>query len=108
MSVRSYKKIWLHLIWGTHNRENYLSDKNLRKELSQFFYRYSVEKKIYMKINYVNPDHVHALIDLPTNVTVEDTFHLYKGSSSSWINKQVSFKFNWSIGYGVFSVSESN
>ncbi len=108
MSVRSYTKIWMHLIWGTHNHENYLPNRDLRKELSQYFYRYSEEKKIYMKINYVNPDHVHALIDLPTNITVEDVFHLYKGSSSNWVNKQVNYKFNWSIGYGAFSVSESN
>ncbi len=61
-----------------------------------------------MKVNYVNSDHVHALIDLPTNITVEDVLHLYKGSSSNWINKQVNFKFFWGKGYGAFSVSESN
>ncbi len=108
MSVRSYTKIWLHLIWGTHNHENYLPDRTLRKELSKYYYAYSEEKKIYMKANYVNTDHVHALIDLPTNITLEDIFHLYKGSSSNWINKKVSYKFSWSIGYGAFSVSESN
>lgn len=61
-----------------------------------------------MKINYVNSDHVHAIIDLPTNITIEDVFHLYKGSSSNWINKQVSYKFGWNVGYAAFSVSESN
>jgi REP element-mobilizing transposase RayT len=67
-----------------------------------------VEKKIYMKINYINPDHVHALINLPTNLTVEKVLHLYKGSSSNWLNKQVNFRFQWGKGYGAFSVSESN
>ena len=108
MSVRSYTKIWLHLIWATHNHANYLPDRNLRKQLSQYFYEYSKDKNIYMKINYVNPDHVHAVIDLPTNITIEDVFHLYKGSSSNWVNKQVSYKFMWSKGYAAFSVSESN
>jgi len=108
MSVRSYTKMWLHLIWGTHNHEKYLPDRNLRKQLSQYFYKYSEEKKIYMKVNYVNSDHVHTLIDLPTNITIEDVLHLYKGSSSNWINKQVSYKFNWSAGYAAFSVSESS
>jgi REP element-mobilizing transposase RayT len=61
-----------------------------------------------MRINFVNADHVHALIDLPTNISIEDTFHLIKGSSSNWINKEVSYKFLWSKGYGAFSVSESN
>ena len=108
MSVRSYTKIWLHLIWSTQNREKLLVDKQLRKELSQYYYDYSVEKKIYMKINYINPDHVHALINLPTNLTVEKVLHLYKGSSSNWQNKQVNFRFQWGKGYGAFSVSESN
>jgi REP-associated tyrosine transposase len=108
MSVRSYTKIWLHLIFGTNNREKSLLDRKLRKQLSEYFYKYSVEKNIYMKVNYVNPDHIHALISLPTDVTVEDIFHLYKGSSSNWINKQVQYKFRWAKGYAAFSVSESN
>ena len=108
MSVRSYTRIWLHLIWGTYNHENYLPDRNLRKQLSKYFYSYSEEKNIYMKINYVNSDHVRAIIDLPTNITIEDLFHLYKGSSSNWVNKRIKYKFSWSKGYAAFSVSESN
>ncbi len=107
MSVRSYSRVWLHMVWSTYNRERTLIDRQLRKDISQYLYKYSEEKKIYMKINYVNPEHVHALIDLPTNLTIEDLFHLYKGSSSNYINKQVSFKFWWGKGYGIFSVSES-
>lgn len=52
MSVRSFTKIWLHIIWGTQNREKSLIDKDLRKRLSEYFYKYSNEKDIYMKINY--------------------------------------------------------
>jgi len=108
MSVRSYTKIWLHLIWVTHNREKSLPDKILRRKLSEYLYEYSKEKNIYMKANYVNSDHVHALIDLPTDKTIEDILHLLKGSSSHWINRQVSYKFSWAKGYSAFSVSESN
>jgi putative transposase len=108
MSVRSYTKVWLHIIWATHNREKTLIDRKLRKDLSQYYYEYSEKKKIYMKINFVNAEHVHALIDLPTNLTIEDVFHLYKGSSSNWINKLVGFDFSWGKGYAAFSVSESN
>lgn len=108
MSIRSYTKIWLHLVWGTNNHEKSLPDKKLRKQLSQYFYKYSAEKDIYMKVNYVNSNHIHALINLPSNITIEEIFHLYKGSSSNWINKQVRYKFRWSKGYAAFSVSESN
>ena len=62
-----------------------------------------------MKINYVNPEHVHSIIDLPTNLSIEDTLRLLKGSSSHFINTEriIRGKFNWGRGYAAFSVSES-
>ena len=53
-----------------------------------------------MKINFVNPDHVHALIDLPTDLAIEDMMQLFKGSSSHWVNEQnlVAGKFGWGRG----------
>jgi REP element-mobilizing transposase RayT len=62
-----------------------------------------------MKVNFVNADHVHVLIDLPTNLSIEALMQLFKGSSSHWVNEQnlVAGKFGWGRGYGVFSVSES-
>lgn len=71
---------------------------------------YSLEKGIYMKINYFNADHTHALIDLPTNLTIEQVVQLLKGSSSHWINQNrlVRGKFAWGHGYGAFSVSQSD
>jgi putative transposase len=63
-----------------------------------------------MKINYFNTDHVHALIDLPTNLTIEQVVQLLKGSSSHWINHNhlVKGRFAWGRGYGAFSVSQSD
>lgn len=108
MSVRSYTKVWLHIIWGTQNRDKSLAKKELRKKLSEYFYKYAKEKTIYMKVNFVNSDHVHVLIELPTDKSIADVLQLLKGSSSNWINKQVDFKFAWAKGYAAFSVSESN
>lgn len=63
-----------------------------------------------MKINFFNAEHVHALIDLPTNMTIEGVIQLLKGSSSHWINQNhlVKGRFAWGRGYGVFSVSHSD
>ena len=79
-------------------------------KLSGFLYEYSQSKDIYMKINYVNADHVHALIDLPTKYSIEETMKLLKGASSHWINQEriIAAKFSWGRGYGAFSVSQSN
>jgi REP element-mobilizing transposase RayT len=62
-----------------------------------------------MKLNYVNRDHVHALIDLPTHLCIEDVVQGFKGNSSHWINQSdlLPGKFAWGRGYGAFSVSQS-
>jgi putative transposase len=56
-----------------------------------------------MKINYFNADHTHALVDLPTNLTIEQVVQLLKGSSSHWINesKLLRGRFAWGRGYGA-------
>jgi len=58
----------------------------------------------------VNPEHVHVLIDLPTNLCIEDIMQLLKGGSSHWINESnlLAGKFGWGRGYGAFSVSQSS
>jgi putative transposase len=108
MSLHSYSKVWIHLVWGTLDREPMLS-KSAASKASAWLGEYAAEKKIYLKANYFNADHVHALIDLPTSLCIEDAVHLFKGASSHWINEQklVPGKFSWGRGYGAFSVSES-
>ena len=109
MSTHSYSRCWLYLIWATLNRERSLK-KSAAIKLSGFLYEYSQSKDIYMKINYVNAEHVHALIDLPTKYSIEDTMKLLKGASSHWVNQEhiIAAKFSWGRGYGAFSVSQSN
>lgn len=97
------------MIWATLNRERMLPPAAAIK-VSNFLSEYAKEKGIYMKINFVNPDHVHALIDLPTNLTMEDVAKLFKGASSHWINESdlINGRFGWGRGYGAFSVSHSD
>jgi putative transposase len=109
MSQHAYSRIWLHLVWTTLNRERMLN-KAAAAKLSGFLGQYAESKGIYMKINFANPEHVHALIDLPTGKSVEEVMQLLKGASSHWVNEQemVAGKFSWGRGYGCFSVSQSN
>lgn len=108
MSIHSYNKIWIHFIWETLDKQKILT-LEARKAISNFLYNYCKEKKIFMKINFVNADHVHALVDLPTNLSIEDCIKLLKGASSFYINKQsvMNAKVSWGKGYGAFSVSPS-
>jgi len=78
-------------------------------KVSAYLSSYAAQKGIYMKINYVNPEHVHALVDLPTHLCLEEMMQLFKGSSSHWISESnlIPGKFGWGRGYGAFSVSHS-
>ena len=109
MANHTYSKCLIHLVWGTKKRKPVLT-KQMRIKLSDYFYQYSKDKKIYMYVNFVNTDHVHILIDLPTSKSIQEVAKLFKGSSSFWINKNrfTTHKFSWARGYGSFSVSRSN
>ena len=106
--MHAYSRVWLHLVWATIERRALLP-KPAAAKLSAYLHEYSQSKGIYMKINFVNADHVHASVDLPTNVCVEEMMQLLKGGSSHWINESnlIPGKFGWGRGYGVFSVSQS-
>jgi len=109
MSAHSYSRCWIHLIWGTLDRAKVLN-KAAAKRVSRYLDDYAESKGVYVKINYVNADHVHALVDLPTPFSIEKLMQLLKGSSSHSINSNdiITGKFAWGRGYGAFSVSESN
>ena len=109
MSLHSYSRCWIHLIWGTSDREKSLN-KTAATRVSRYLNEYAESKGVYIKINYVNADHVHALVDLPTALSREELMQLLKGSSSHWINSNdiITGKFAWGRGNGAFSVSESN
>src|SRR6266700_8082295 len=67
------------------------------------------EKAIYIKINFVNPDHVHVLMALPAQLCIEEMVQLFKGSSSHWINHSnpLPCKLAWGRGCRVGSFSHS-
>jgi putative transposase len=108
MSTHSYTRCWLHMTWSTLKREPILP-KAAAVEVSGFFNRYAAEKEIYIVTNYVNPEHVHVLLDLPTSYSIENVVKLFKGASSHWINQEriIKSRFRWGRGYGAFSVSHS-
>ena len=109
MSTHSYARLWTHLIWETLDREPML-DKRAAAKASLFLTDYSLQKGIYMKINYFNAEHTHALIDLPTRYSIEEVIKLLKGGSSHRINHNriIKGRFAWGVGYGAFSVSHSD
>ncbi len=104
----SHTRIWIHTIWATKNRERILFKKTGR-QVFDFLLNKSKEINIPFEQLNIQPEHVHELIDLPTNICLADFMQTIKGSSSYWINenKILKAKFSWQRGYGAYSVSAS-
>ena len=101
-------KVWVHFVWSTKNHEPYLTDE-IRQKVFQHIRENARAKGIY--IDYINGyvDHIHCLISLGADQTLEKIMQLIKGESSFWINKNnVSrIKFAWQDEYFAASISPS-
>jgi putative transposase len=101
-------KVWLHFVWSTKDRHPYLKDE-IRKKVFEHIRQNAKKNGIY--IDFINGwiDHIHCLISLGTDQTLEKIMQLIKGESSFWINKSnlTKTKFAWQDEYFVVSVNES-
>lgn len=101
-------KVWIHFVWSTKNREPYLRDE-IRQRVFQHIRANAKEKGIYIDLINGYVDHVHCLVSLGADQTIEKIMQLIKGESSFWINKNrlCKTKFEWQDEYFAVSVSES-
>ena len=105
---QSLSRIYLHIIFSTKDRYPYLENREIRAELHA--YLGGVAKSIDCQPVIVGgvADHVHVLVCFPRTKTVADVVKELKRASSVWLKGNLSNKFSWQAGYGVFSVSQSN
>ncbi|MFA6957388.1 MAG: IS200/IS605 family transposase [Thermoanaerobaculia bacterium] len=105
--MHSYTSVTLHLVFATKERRRFL-DRELRAKL--FPYMSGIVRAhggTAITINGVE-DHVHALIEMPSTITVAEMLQEMKGSSSRWINESSPGRgFAWQRGYGAFGVCRS-
>ena len=105
----SLTRIWIHAIVGTKNRHPLI-----KEPFTSAVYQHIEEKlnEIECKTRIINgtEDHIHALFLLSPKIAFSDVMKTIKGETSHWINQQdfTASKFAWQVGYGAFSVSESN
>jgi putative transposase len=101
-------RVWLHFVWATKDRHPFLTDE-IRQTVFTHILENAREKGIY--IDFINGylEHVHCLISLGSDQTIEKIMQLIKGESSFWINKSglTKMKFGWQDEYFVTAVAES-
>ena len=102
-------RVWLHIVWATKDRRPYLVD-GIRSKVFAHIRENARAKGIY--VDFLNGwvDHVHCLISLGTDQTIEKIMQLLKGESSFWINKSklTKVEFEWQDEYFVVSVNENS
>jgi REP element-mobilizing transposase RayT len=108
MKPGAFTQLYIHLVFAVKYREALLH-KNVRPGIFQYMSGILTNMKHKSIIINGMPDHVHVLLGLNPNVSISDTVHDLKRSTSLLINDQKLFpgKFAWQEGYGAFSYSRS-
>ena len=104
-----YVRVWIHFVWSTKNREPYLID-DIRPKVIEHIRTNAREKGIFIDSINGHTDHLHCLISLGSDQSIEKIVQLIKGESSFWINKNKlsNARFEWQDEYFAVSVSETS
>src|SRR5262245_36500730 len=105
----SYVRVWIHYVWSTKYRQPILKNE-FREKLFDHMRQNAKSKNIYLDRINGYYDHVHCIISLASDQTIEKVAQLIKGESSFWFNNKSGFKtdrLEWQNKYFAVSVSES-
>jgi REP element-mobilizing transposase RayT len=108
MKPGTFTQMYVQLVFAVKNRDTVLT-KDIRKRV--FEYMSGIITNLKHKSIIVNgtSNHVHILFGLNPSISVSDTVHDIKRSSSLFINneKLCPGRFSWQEGYGGFTYSRS-
>lgn len=99
-------KVWIHFVWSTADHAPLLNDA-IRPIVFEHIRQNARSKGIYIDMINGFVDHVHCLISLGSDQTIENVIQLIKGESSHWINQNrlTKTKFAWQKEYFAVSVN---
>jgi len=109
MKGKTYKSILYHIVFTTKNLQPFL-DKEIKEQVYHFIWNKC--KKLGFFLHRIGgiESHVHLLIYIPPKISVSDAIGRLKGSSSYFVNQELSGEkmLYWQEGYGVITVSKEN
>jgi len=106
--MSTYSRLLVHMVFSTKERYPWIVDE-LRPDLHAYIggLARSIDSTA-ITVGGV-ADHIHALIAMPTRLSVADLARHLKSNSSGWVHERWPDRlFQWQNGYGAFSVSRSN
>jgi putative transposase len=108
MKPGTFTQLYVQIVFAVKNRDAYL-EPNIRKRIFQ--YMGGIINEMNHKTIIINgvSNHVHIFLGLNPAISISDTVHDIKRSSSLFINneKLCRYKFAWQEGYGAFTYSHS-
>jgi REP element-mobilizing transposase RayT len=107
-AAMSYVRVWVHAVWGTKNREHFLT-REIRPVVIKHILENARKKEIFIDRLNGYTDHLHCLFGLNADMTIAKALQLLKGESAFWINKEklLRGRFEWADEYFAVSISES-
>lgn len=108
MKPGTFTQLYVQLVFAVQNRKALLKQEI---QLRTFEYMSGILTHLKHKSIIImgTTNHVHILFGLSPSISISDTVHELKRSSSLFINKNklCSDRFSWQEGYGGFSYSRS-
>lgn len=107
--AQSLSKVYLHIVFSTKNRVDYLKKSDIQKQLYAYLTKIFAAKECLAITIGGHIDHVHILCTLSRTITIAELLRTVKRGTSKWLKtKDESLSgFQWQNGYSVFSVSQS-
>jgi putative transposase len=107
---QSLSKVWLHIVFGTKNRQAFLTNPDFRDDMFRMLGHHVQEFCCFPRRAGGWVDHVHLVCGLSRTVTIAQLVEHLKTETSKWAKKPPNgmATFGWQAGYGVFSISQSN
>jgi REP element-mobilizing transposase RayT len=108
MKPGTFTQIYVQLVFAVKNRDAVLT-KDIRNRVFEYMSGITTNLRHKSIIVSGTSNHVHILLGLNPSISVSDTVHDIKRSSSLFINneKLCPFRFSWQDGYGGFTYSRS-
>ncbi len=100
-------RLYYHLIWATKERHPLILPE---KETQLYNYIIGKSDQFNSIVHEVNgmSDHIHLIVSIPPTIAISEYVRKIKGSSSNYLNKISTERFEWQRGYGIFSVGVKN
>ena len=107
--AHTFTNLLTHIVFSTKDRQPWL---NAEIKPRLFAYLGGIFRELDAKALTINgpADHVHILASLPAKTALSEIMRTVKANSSGWVHETfpAAGAFAWQMGYGAFSVSQSN